>query len=216
MPKRPPKKRAPEQLAPDSDEHFAHIAGYTAGGAPYGVTWEEMEALERREAAARSITPPPQMEPVPLNEIAQEMQMVSDTMTVYFKCTTGEFVAVTDEYVYAAEDDDPLDGRPEWEQEAVRTIADFLAHEDDGTYVPLPSRYDIHEYAIMERFCETITNKKIANDLFRAISGKGAFRRFKDAIHRHGIQENWYRFKDYAYREIAREWCEEHGLTWRE
>lgn len=27
---------------PDSDDHFFYIAGYTSGGAPYGVTWEEM------------------------------------------------------------------------------------------------------------------------------------------------------------------------------
>lgn len=25
----------------ESDETFAYIAGYTSGGAPYGVTWEE-------------------------------------------------------------------------------------------------------------------------------------------------------------------------------
>ena len=27
---------------PDSDDRFFYIAGYTSGGAPYGVTWEEM------------------------------------------------------------------------------------------------------------------------------------------------------------------------------
>ena len=27
---------------PDSDDTFYYIAGYTPGGAPYGVTWEEM------------------------------------------------------------------------------------------------------------------------------------------------------------------------------
>jgi len=27
---------------PDSDDQFFFIAGYTSGGAPYGVTWEEM------------------------------------------------------------------------------------------------------------------------------------------------------------------------------
>ena len=32
-----------------SDETFAFIAGYTSGGAPYGVTWDEMEEIERRE-----------------------------------------------------------------------------------------------------------------------------------------------------------------------
>jgi hypothetical protein len=30
----------------ESDERFAFIAGYTSGGAPYGLTWEEWEALE--------------------------------------------------------------------------------------------------------------------------------------------------------------------------
>ena len=33
----------------ESDDIFAFIAGYTSGGSPYGVTWEEMEEIERRE-----------------------------------------------------------------------------------------------------------------------------------------------------------------------
>jgi hypothetical protein len=37
----------------ESDETFAFIVGYTDGGAPYGVTWEEMEAAD-----ARTETPP--------------------------------------------------------------------------------------------------------------------------------------------------------------
>ena len=28
---------------PDSDENFYFIAGYTSGGMPYGITWEEAE-----------------------------------------------------------------------------------------------------------------------------------------------------------------------------
>ena len=40
-----------EQIAPDSDEHFAFIAGYTAGSLPYGVTWEELEKIEGCDAA---------------------------------------------------------------------------------------------------------------------------------------------------------------------
>jgi hypothetical protein len=35
----------------DSDDTFAYIAGYTPGGAPYGVTWEEMEKQEGCEQA---------------------------------------------------------------------------------------------------------------------------------------------------------------------
>jgi hypothetical protein len=38
-----------EKLAlenPDQDENFAFIAGYTSGGAPYGITWDEWEQIE--------------------------------------------------------------------------------------------------------------------------------------------------------------------------
>ena len=31
-----------EELFPYSDDRFVFIAGYTSGGAPYGLTWEEM------------------------------------------------------------------------------------------------------------------------------------------------------------------------------
>ena len=217
MAKKPPKKRATELfMEPESDCHFAYIAGYTSGGAPYGITWEEQEEIERRASAKNSATPPEQKEPVSLNEIVQEMQIISDTTTIYFQRSTGKFIMVTDDYIYAAESDASLDDRPEWEQEIIRETAEVLAREDDGDYVPLPSRHDIHEYAIMERFCSTIENRTIANDLFRSIAGKGAFRKFKDTLHRHGIEKIWYAYKDGGYKEIAREWCEEHGISWRE
>ena len=34
--------QAPYDRFPDSNDQFFFIAGYTSGGAPYGVTWEEM------------------------------------------------------------------------------------------------------------------------------------------------------------------------------
>jgi len=203
-------------MAPENDEQFAYIAGYTSGGATYGITWEEQEELDRRAGAKKSATPPEQKEPVSLNDVVQEMQIIFDTMTVYFQRSTGKFFMATDDHIRAVESDAPIDDHPEWEQEIIRETAEFLAREDDGDYVPLPTRYDIHEYAIMERFCSTVENRKIANDLFRSIAGKGAFRRFKDALHRHGIEKSWYAYKEEAYQEIAREWCEDHGISWRE
>lgn len=37
------KHQAVFEQFPNSDEQFFFIAGYTSGGAPYGVTWEEYE-----------------------------------------------------------------------------------------------------------------------------------------------------------------------------
>jgi hypothetical protein len=37
---------APSEFDEDSNDTFAYIAGYTAGGVPFGITWEEMEGRE--------------------------------------------------------------------------------------------------------------------------------------------------------------------------
>jgi hypothetical protein len=36
--------QAPIDPYPDSDDHHYYVAGYTAGGFAYGITWEEAEA----------------------------------------------------------------------------------------------------------------------------------------------------------------------------
>jgi hypothetical protein len=35
-------------------------------------------------------------------------------------------------------------------------------------------------------------------------------------ICRHSIEENWYWYKDEAYKEIALEWCRDNCITWCE
>jgi hypothetical protein len=39
----------------DSDEYFAYIAGYTRGGAPYGVAWEEWRQIEAQERGGAAL-----------------------------------------------------------------------------------------------------------------------------------------------------------------
>ncbi len=40
--KREKARQEQDNFNPDQDDNFFFIAGYTSGGAPYGVTWEEM------------------------------------------------------------------------------------------------------------------------------------------------------------------------------
>lgn len=37
------------------DDQFFYIAGYTSGGAPYGVTWEEMELEPYEDLESRGV-----------------------------------------------------------------------------------------------------------------------------------------------------------------
>ena len=34
------------------DDHFYYIAGYTSGGAPFGITWEEHRQIEEDQNSA--------------------------------------------------------------------------------------------------------------------------------------------------------------------
>ena len=70
-------------------------------------------------------------------------------------------------------------------------------------YLPLPDRFEIHEYQIMERFCLSVDDEDMRDDLCDAIRGRGAFRRFKDRMQVYGMAEEGYRYRDAALREIA-------------
>lgn len=48
--------------------------------------------------------------------------------------------------------------------------------------------------------------------LYRAIDGRGAFRRFKNQLYRFGLEKEWYQFRDKYFEQIAREWCLENDV----
>ena len=148
---------------------------------------------------------------VKLQEILEGMDFQSDEQSSFLNLTTGEVVSITDEELRAAEHDTPLEDFPAWQHDAIRLAGEILAPDH---YLPLPDRFAINEYRIMERFCLSVDDEDIRDDLCHAIRGRGAFRYFKDRIHAYGIAEEWYRYRDATLREIAMAWCEEHGIAY--
>ncbi|MBF0594682.1 MAG: hypothetical protein HQL22_06915 [Candidatus Omnitrophica bacterium] len=150
---------------------------------------------------------------VKLSDIVDAMQMQSDAMAYYLNKKTGEIALVTEEAVAAAENDELLERFPEWQQEDIK-----LAWEIGGNicHVPLPTRFDIHEYEIMAKFCLSIRHKEASRDLSETIRGRGAFKRFHEGIEHYGIAEDWHEYKNVAYREIAREWCRDNNIEFEE
>src|SRR4029453_3446214 len=151
--------------------------------------------------------------PIKLREIIEGMDFQSDEQSSFLNLTTGELCSTTDEKLRAAENDEPLEDFPEWQHDAIRIAKDIV---ETDHYLPLPDRFEIHEYSIMERFCLSVDDEDIRDDLCNAIRGRGAFRYFKDRIHAYGIAEEWYRYRDAALREIAVAWCEAHGIAYTE
>jgi hypothetical protein len=102
-------------------------------------------------------------------------------VTAILNTTTGEVVYVTDEELQAAEEDEPFEEFPEWQRDAIRIAGEIL---ETDHYLPLPTKFDIHEYSIMARFCRSVDTDDMREDLCNAIRGRGAFRvESKELVH---------------------------------
>ena len=152
------------------------------------------------------------MKPVSLKSVVNEMDVISDDVTAYINKKTGELCAVSEEeasIIETGNEDDEF--IPEWQKEILPKVREVLESDD---FVALPDQFEIHEYSIMERYRLSLSDEGLQDELFRAIRGSGAFRRFKDAIHRKEIQDDWYRFRTEAFKSIATDFLESEGITW--
>jgi hypothetical protein len=95
---------------------------------------------------------------VKLSDLIEGMDFQSDEQSSFLNLTTGEVVSITDEELRAAENDEPLEDFPEWQHDAIRIAKDIV---ETDHYVPLPDRFEIHEYQIMERFCLSIDDGEL-------------------------------------------------------
>ena len=66
----------------------------------------------------------------------------------------------------------------------------------------------------MSDFCDSLPEGTVQEALYRAIEGRGAFRRFKDAILSLGVADDWYTYRDGRFKVIAIDWCKAHSLAY--
>ena len=64
----------------------------------------------------------------------------------------------------------------------------------------------------MQSFSNSVPDDGLRNELLRAIHGKGAFRYFKDKVHRYGIQDAWYDYRYQAVGAVAADWLRQEGI----
>ena len=143
--------------------------------------------------------------PVSLKAVVDELEMLIDESHAYLNKLTGEIVTLGDEESRAAEEGDDIDDYPEWQQEEIKVAAKVLGSDD---YLRLPDKFEIHDYEIMQRFCWSIEDDDVSHEFAASIRGSGAFRRFEEALHRHGMSDHWHRFHHAALEEIAIRWLE--------
>jgi len=131
-----------------------------------------------------------------LNVAAEEFETVSTGIDTFYNKKTGEF----DFYI---------------DEDCTGIYIDANKFKDKA-WVAVPSQQEFGEYHIMVDFVNTVSDPHKNELLCVALEGPGAFRRFKDTLHRVDLANEWYAFRREAFVEIARRWCEENKIKYFE
>ncbi|HIS38853.1 MAG TPA: hypothetical protein IAB45_05015 [Candidatus Onthousia faecavium] len=129
---------------------------------------------------------------VKLKDVLDSLEMVSGEIDYYYNPKIGKFF--------------------------MSNIGEFEALNEDELdelfteSIILPTQYDIDEYSMMEEFAATVEDQRLQNQLYISLNGSGAFRRFKDTCINFDIINDWYKFKNEKYKEIAIDWCKENNI----
>jgi hypothetical protein len=145
---------------------------------------------------------------VSVREVVEAFETASDEMSSYVNRATGQVVTVTHEDLRLAEED-PLPDMPAWQREAVTEARRILESED---WLELPSKFDIHEWEIMDQFGRSLSTESERSSVADAIHGSGAFRNFKATVRRLKIEATWFEYKTLALETIARDWLAQNEL----
>jgi len=155
------------------------------------------------------------MKPVKLSDLVEALEFESPEHVTKVDLENGCVVTVEESFLSAMEEgDEPSrDHLPDWQQRELE-IARAIAEDSGKRFVEVPDKFDFNEYRQMERFIGTVANAEAAEQLWRAIKGKGAFRYFKDTASHLGLLEQWYRYRDDALKEFITDWAEAKNIPY--
>lgn len=124
------------------------------------------------------------MKKIKLEDIVEEMEIQSDEVSSYLNKKTGEIYWLREEEKRSVDNETGFDIEPE----VIEKAEEILLYNDD--WIQLPTKFDIHEWGIMNDFCYTIIDDYLRDGCLNSIHGSGAFRMFKDYIYRYDLREN--------------------------
>jgi hypothetical protein len=132
---------------------------------------------------------------VDLEELADQLEGPADKAPGYLDLRTGEVVpgVLTDAF--------------EAGEEAAVDV-----EEDPERWLPLESSGSHEGWEDMAAFTSTVTDTRLRAELESALSGKGAFRRFKDTVQGAGTATQWYTFSTERQFGRARAFLAAHGI----
>lgn len=165
---------------------------------------------------------------VDLDELASAFDDGSDDLNYYLDLATGRVELITEDTRLELESFDEMAGDeespseempaagehdlPEWQQDAL-AVARAVEEGYGERYIAIPKVESHEAYHDMEDFIATVRAPGLQERLYRAISGRGAFRYFKDVLDDFPHErERWFAYRDERMRERVLEWLEDEEI----
>lgn len=151
---------------------------------------------------------------IKLTDIIDALESQSFDVWAFLDKNTGEIMLIGEKEKKLVEETELIEDVPEWQKEAIKFMQDVMSQSKNC--IALPTKFDIHEYGMMRKFCADIEDEQICDIFEILIQGGGAFGRFKNAITEYEMEKDWYAYRTNALKEIAVEWCEENNIEFED
>ncbi len=164
------------------------------------------------------------------DELAWAFEDHSGEMSWYLDSETGQVLCVTPdtswmlEQLLAGEADPAVSDRDEflrqledydcqeWEKEALREAYE-IACDTRGRFLPVPDDDSYGAYRDMVEFADGTEDRRLQELLAAALNGRGAFRRFKDALLDFPEErERWFKFRHERLKERMLDWLNSEAI----
>ncbi len=121
------------------------------------------------------------------------------------------YLSPDDEYEPGVVFDSEVNIEAEVDEETLEAIEEALrVLLDEKRYVRIPERDSADAFSTMREFAETVEDEALKEALFRALDGKGAFRRFKDTLLRDKrVRKRWHGFNALHMKRVIKRWLEQ-------
>lgn len=140
---------------------------------------------------------------IDLEDLLDVMDWHSEGLDHYLDLKTGDVVLYHKELGEREEGDPP---EPAWQREQ-REMNRAIDEAAGGRYIFIEPVSSDDNYRRMEDFAESVRDPRLREELFTTLRGKGAFRRFKDALWG-SARDAWHRYERDRLMEYAKEWLD--------
>ncbi len=149
--------------------------------------------------------------PITVDALVEALAMQPRGACTYCNAETGEIITLTDDdLAYLQEAEEEPDCVSDADCLRLRQLQEVVESEE---WLQLPDRFEIHDWAIMEAFVQTLESDELREHLLEVLHGPGALRVFPQVMEHLKLFDQWNRYHRAAMASIARDWMDEHGIS---